>query len=233
MVGLAALIVTGCARTQVQTVGEYGGGAALRRPGRVLVYDFAVSPDEVKLNRGVSTKVAGLLKKRRSPTDDEREVARVVANIVSAHLVQDIQALGLPAQHATAPPPAAGNVLVIEGHFVTVDEGDRMERMVIGFGLGATVVKTQVQVYDETATGRRLVEEFNTTAKGSIKPGMAAVLPVGAAVSGIGTAVVTGAAIAGVTEIPETVKADARRTAKEIAKKLEPLFVQHGWISPR
>jgi hypothetical protein len=49
----ALLGIGSCAPTTVQTEQDYRG-AALPRPDRVIVYDFAVWPDEVTLDRGIS-----------------------------------------------------------------------------------------------------------------------------------------------------------------------------------
>jgi hypothetical protein len=49
--GLLAL--GACAPTTVQTQQDYSG-TALPRPDRVIVYDFAVSPDEVTLDQGLT-----------------------------------------------------------------------------------------------------------------------------------------------------------------------------------
>lgn len=229
---LAAFVIMGCAPTKVQTVSEYGGTKRLPRPTRILVYDFAVSLDDIHLDRAPGAKL-GDLAKGESKTELELKVGRAVANSLSAHLVKEIRALGMPAERAAGvpAPPAAGTALAIEGQFLDIDQGNRLERMVIGLGLGGTEVKTQVQVYDETPTGRRLMEEFDTTAKSSVKPGMAEMLPVGAAVSGVGIAAAMSASVATATEVlGERVEDDARRTAKKIAKNLAQFFTNQGWL---
>ena len=52
----AALVATGCGPTSVQSTSgtAYTG---LPRPDRILVYDFAVTPDEVKLDQGISADI--------------------------------------------------------------------------------------------------------------------------------------------------------------------------------
>ena len=50
---------------------------------------------------------------------------------------------------------------------MSVDEGSRVKRMVVGFGAGASEIRTLVQVYETVDEGRRLVEDFYTTVKGS------------------------------------------------------------------
>jgi hypothetical protein len=50
----------GCAQPRVDTVQSYAG-PQLPRPDRILVHDFAVSSDQVKLDRGVSSRFLSAL----------------------------------------------------------------------------------------------------------------------------------------------------------------------------
>ncbi len=59
-------------------------------------------------------------------------------------------------------PPGLNNILEIRGQFVSLDQGNRTKRNVIGLGAGRSDVQTYVQVYMETPRGYSLVEEFNT-----------------------------------------------------------------------
>ncbi len=147
---MAVLVVSGCAPTQVKTVSEYGG--KLPRPDRIFVYDFAVSPDDVDTGKGVISDLEHLVKKTPR-TKEEKAVGRAVANSLAKHLVKEIQNFGLPAERAAGNPPATGKILEIEGQFLSIDEGNQTERVIIGFGLGRTDVKTNVQVYDVSRPG--------------------------------------------------------------------------------
>jgi hypothetical protein len=155
----------------------------LAQPDRILVYDFAVSADDVSLDRAVGAQLLQHLK-GTSQTEEQLKIGRAMAQTLSAELVAAIQKLGLPAERAGNTPLLTDNTLAIEGQFVSIDEGNRLRRMVIGLGAGATEVKTQVQVYAVTPTNRTLLQEFETTAQSSRKPGMAETMGVGAAVRG-------------------------------------------------
>src|SRR5215472_866860 len=65
--GLLAL--GACAPTNVGTQQDYSG-APLPRPDRVIVYNFAVSPDEVELDQGLS---AELVRSFQSASTTEQE----------------------------------------------------------------------------------------------------------------------------------------------------------------
>jgi hypothetical protein len=228
VIGLMAAFVVACAPTQIKTVSEYSG--KLSRPDRILVYDFATSPDDVDVTKGIIPELENLIKKEPR-TKEEKAVGRAVANALSKELVKEIQNLGLPAERAAGKPPVAGNILEIDGQFLSIDEGNRTERVIIGFGLGRTDVKTNVQVYDATATDRRIVEKFITTAKSGRKPGMAVFVGAGALAGHAAVStLVSGGVSAASEKFSANVEADAKRTANDIAKKLGQFFVEQEWI---
>jgi len=225
---LAVFILIGCAPTQVKTVDDYSG--KLARPDRIFVYDFAASPDDVDTTRGVISELQGLVSKKPR-TKEEKAVGRHVANALAKELVKEIQSFGLSAERAAGTPPSSGNILEIEGQFLSIDEGNRAERVVIGFGLGRTDVKTNVQLYDITTTGRRSVEKFKTDAKSGRKPGMAVFVATGALAGHAAvSALVSGGVSAASEKYAVNVEADASRTAKKNAKRLGDFFIQQGWI---
>lgn len=223
--GLSVLCaLVGC--TSIQTVDEYSGGP-LPRPDRVLVADFAVSPEDVKLDRGISARALAAAK-GTSRTGQEIEIGQKVASTLSQKLVSEIRKLGLDAERAMGTPMPRGNDLVVEGHFLSIDEGNRTERVVIGLGMGRTDVQTEVQVYQSA----RLVEQFEIDAKSGRKPGAAETMGVGAAAGNLAVAAsASGAVAVGSESFSANVEADASRTAKKLAKQLAVFFVRQGWIT--
>jgi hypothetical protein len=223
MIGIA-----GCAQTRGETVYEYGG--PLPRPDRILVYDFSVSPDEVQLDRGIGAKLEGRIE-GMSPTEAERAIGRRVANTLAEHLVREMQALGFVVTGASGDPPTIGNLLTIEGHFLSIDEGNRTERTIIGLGAGRTDVGTVVEV-SHVQDGKRIqMLEFETDAKSGAKPGIAETMGIGAATGRVAASAAAGVVGAGVSGVVgDTVEADAGRTAKEIAKMLKDYFGNRGWL---
>jgi len=205
----------------------------LPRPQLILVYDFATSsPSAVALDRSIGARLLRMAGDEPIVTDEEK-IAQEVARIVTENLVKQINDLGIPAQPGTVgTPPVAGPVLAIEGQFLSVDQGNRAQRMMIGFGAGASEVRTLVQIYETTAEGRRLVEDFYTTVKSSRKPGLGPMAGAGAAA---GRAAETAAMSTGVgvmTARSQTVEGDAKNTADEITKQLKKFFVEQRWINP-
>ena len=231
--GALLLVAAGCAPTSVQTTSMASG--QLPRPNQILVYDFAVTPDEVKLDEGISTQLMQEFQQYQGTprTAQEIKIGHAVANVVAAELVSQIRAYGLPAERALGWPASRGNALTIKGQFTSIDEGNRTERVLIGFGTGRTSVQANVQVYELTREGTRKVESLQADSKSGAKPGMAMMMGVGALAGSVVTSTVVSGSLSAIGEATwETVDADGKRLAKNVAKSLGQFFVTQGWISP-
>jgi hypothetical protein len=202
IIGLFIFVLAGCAPTEVKVLTE--SVAQFPKPDRILVYRFAVSPDEITLDRGISSQIERFINKTPR-TAEEKAVGRRVADIVAKHLVQNIETLGLKAEMAEGEPPKTGNIFEINGQFISVDEGNSAERVIVGFGAGRTEVKTYVQAYDVSGGSRLLAGEFEVDAKSGAAPITA--------------------------KFDADVESDGKRTAERIVKEaLEPFFVSQKWI---
>ena len=226
---LLGLPLAGCAPSTVIVEKEYDG--ALPRPAQVLVYDFAVSPDEVTLDHGL---IAQLRDQgpQVPPRQAELAVGKAAQQALAQALVEQIRGLGLPVARATGDPAANQTVLELRGQFLTIDEGNRTRRVVIGFGAGRSDVQTAVQFYETLPRGRTLIARFTTDAQSGPKPGAAATMGAGAVADHLAESAAVSGGLAVVSEtLSATVAADAKRTAKElVARQLGPFFVAHGWI---
>ena len=225
---LMASIVLGCAQAKTTSRQELTGGKRLPPPSRILVYNFEVPPANVALDTSVGKRVA-----RSSTTQAEqvRKIGELAADSLSRKLVEEIRKLGLPAERAYGAPLPKEWDIIIDGQFLKVAEGHRMARFVIGFGLGASEIRTQVQVYQIGKGSRRLVKQFRTVAKGSKKPGIAVPMAVGGATGNLARGAVIGGGVGVASEIMGGIKADAARSAKEISKVLDGFFMRQGWGS--
>jgi hypothetical protein len=224
-----ALALAGCGTARVQQGTSYYG--ALPRPNEIVVHPFAASPEEVKVNMGISDHL------RRNTsysarTAKELEVGRKLAWATAEELTKRIRAMGLPVRLTREPAPMATGIIVIDGALVSVDEGDEAERQVIGLGTGRTQLNMAVRVYEYMPEGRRLIDAFEVDATGGWKPGAAETAAVGIAMdtnpavlvlSSIGTGMLSEKMSAG---IDATAKHGADRTADVLAR----FFTQHGWI---
>jgi hypothetical protein len=92
-------------------------------------------------------------------------------------------------------------------------------------------INIRSSIYDATATSRRVVEKFTTDAKSGRKPGIAAFVGAGelAGHAAVSTLVSGGVSVAS-EKFSANMEGDAKRTGKEIAKRLGDFFVRQGWI---
>ena len=118
------------------------------------------------------------------------------------------------------------------GQFRSIDQGNRLRRAVVGFGAGASEVKALVQIYETTPAGRRLVQDFSTTAKSARRPGIGPAGAAGAAAGRAARSVVVSGGAAAATAQSQSVEGDATHVADEIAKVLRKFFADQGWIAP-
>jgi Domain of unknown function (DUF4410) len=239
-----ACVVAGCASTTIMERKTYGGNERLPRPRKIVVYDFAATPEDIPSN----DPLAELYEKPERPqTAGEISLGRKLGAEIAGELVRGIRELGLPAREVkTGNQPARGD-LMIRGAFVSIKEGSRIKRVLLGFGAGAGELKTLVEIYEMTAEGPRPLVSEEIRAKGGKMPGMlfavaAAVAtgPAGLAVSPAATAGAAGtvgqaAAVSGGVNVakelgPESLEAAVKRTADEIKEALARIFRKHGWI---
>jgi hypothetical protein len=222
----------GCAKTVVQPKYEQRTAAPALRPGRVFVYDFSVTAADVTENQGL---FQGLYNSALSATtENQREltIGRDVQNQMAEELVAGIRDLGLPAQRATNGTPLPPDAIAVTGLFLNVDEGNRLQRTVIGFGAGGSAVDAQVEVYAPSGSRITKLLEFNTHADSGKMPGAAVTAGVGAAASGGMTAGAAAANVgtSAVKGYRSQVEQMAGRSADQAVAYLSQYFARQGWI---
>lgn len=227
---LCLMILSACARTNVDH--RTTETRRLPKPDLVVVHDFSVSPDQVALDHNIGLRLQEVMGSQTEASERLR-VAREISRIVSQELVKDLQKQGLNVVSASASPAVTGRTLDIEGQFFSIDQGNQRQRMIIGFGLGASEVRVLVQAFEGTGAGngRQLVDDFYITTQSSRRPGLGP----------MGGGAVAGNAVAGlalsstsmlVGARAQTVEADAINLADRISAELGTYFVQQGWTSP-
>jgi hypothetical protein len=226
---LAALaLVAGCTQSssQIETA------SMLPRPQVVVVQDFAVWPGEVQLDPGLSGTIDETLAGNQlSPrTAKEGQVGRQVARALAEKLVVEIRNMGLPAERGIGLPPGVGTGVIVTGQFVSIDQGNRTERLMIGLGAGRSDVRVRAQVFDVAAGRRTLADEIEVDAKSGLQPGMAETMGAGALTGHFVTATLVSGGLQVADEaLATSVVADADRASKGIAKQLASFFAEQGW----
>src|SRR6266542_1337061 len=152
---LAFCFVAACSQTGIRKT-ALTSETNLPRPSRIVVYDFAVSEQEVKEYQGIMRQQPAI----KDPAERERLLAQEVKDALAGELVDGLKSLGFVVERVQRGTRATGNEMVIDGHFLTVDEGNPLHSLVIGFGSGTTYVQTQVQVYQAPAA-RKIMEFTN------------------------------------------------------------------------
>ncbi|MCH8891456.1 MAG: DUF4410 domain-containing protein [Myxococcales bacterium] len=137
--GLTA-VGMGCASAGVTSVVRPSDGSMLQRPGVLLVYDFAVAANDVMID----TLGAQFMSEGEKLTEKE-QTARATANAFSVALVEQLRNDGINAQRAERGDIPPLHALVLKGQFITIDEGSRAKRMVIGFGAGSSELRARAR----------------------------------------------------------------------------------------
>jgi len=230
--GLALLLLAACGHATVETTSIYQG-ASLPRPQLVLVRDFVATPTDVALDSGRLARLRRLVS-GSSDNQQEAAAAQAVVDALSNGLVADIEKMGLAAKRipADAAIPPEVTAALVDGNVLSIDEGNRAKRVVVGFGAGASKVEASVALsYLSAGTDARELARFHASGNSGYAPGMLATGGAGAA-AGAATSV----AVSGGTQVIResngtTVSADAQGISEKIAAQLREIFVKQGWVA--
>jgi hypothetical protein len=224
---VTAVALTGCARTSVSEQQSTAASQDVARPERIIVYDFASTPADLPADSTIAK-----LHQQRTTPQSEKEIAlgRRLGELTAAYLIETLNKQGIATiDGSTGSFPRQGDG-VIRGEFVSIDEGSRAKRMLIGFGAGAAELKTLVETYQVTAAGLVPLGSGQVETAGGQIPGI--LVPVGAGVAA--GAVATSAVVSGSSNVlqeagPESIEGAARRTASEIARIIVEAYEKRGW----
>ncbi len=222
---LVCVFVAACGQTGIRRAALVPE-TNLTRPNRILLYDFAVSEQEVKEYQGIMRQQPTI----KDASERERLLAMDVKDALAEEVIDGLKPLGFIVERVGREAKVSGSDLLIAGHFVTVDEGNPLHRLVIGFGSGASSVQSEVQVYQ--GQDKRKLLDFTTQSDSGIMPGAAPMLGAGAAVQGGVTAgmVVANAAMSGVKTYKSDVARMAAASGDQVARYLSEFFAKQGWI---
>ena len=222
---LLCALVSACGQTGIRRAALVPE-TNLSRPKRILLYDFAVSEEEVKEYQGIMRQQPNI----KDAWERERLLAKGVKDALAEEVVDALTPLGFVVERVGRESRATGSDLMIDGRFLTVDEGNPLSQLVIGFGTGCSTVQSQVQVY-QGKEARKLME-FTTQSDSSKMPGAAPMLGAGAVVQGGVTAgmVVANATVSGVKIYKSDVARMAAASGDQVARYLSEFFAKQGWI---
>jgi hypothetical protein len=196
----------------------------MEEPPLVLVYDFAVDPDDVV----VDLFGAAFLPARASHSESEGR-DEVVANTLAAAMVEKLRGRGIRAERAGARTTPPREAILVKGQFVTVDGDAETTRMTIGLGPDNSTLRVQVQAYQVTENGGlRRIAEREVGGVGilpAVMPSESPTVPPRPASS----AVITGG-LTFVLRSQANVEADAQRLAELFAERAFDFYRRQGWL---
>lgn len=228
VVGLSMLCAASFAATKITDQQEYAGGS-IPRPATIWVYDLAATPSDVPSQSALAEAAAS---QQNSQTDEQIAAGRKVGAAVAADLINDINAMGMTAAHADATTQPQINDLVIQGYLVSVKEGDKKQRIAIGFGKGDAELQVAVEGFRMTDSGLQKLGGGSTDATGSKAPGGAiGALGIIAMHNPLGLIVSTAKKEHDEKTGKAGIEGREKDTADEIAGELKKRFQAQGWIS--
>ena len=243
-----ALVLTGCAGSSVSmptlpTAGGLTAGAtssaaqvegapvAAGPPSQIIVFPFATSTADVQLNQGLGIRLY------RDYTDENQtaeqaQLAHTTAQNICVQVASSLASNGWNAACEPRGTPVTGaNTLIVEGAFTDISQGNRLQRMVIGLGVGASVVDTQVGLYQYSNGNSTPLVTFTTHADSGEMPGAGITGPAGAAAGGAAAAASLGLNLAagGVKSVTSSTAYLTDQSAKQIVSQTTNYFSQQGW----
>ncbi|HTJ95816.1 MAG TPA: DUF4410 domain-containing protein [Pararobbsia sp.] len=116
----------------------------------VYVADFELDAADVKSDDNRVDRARGLVRSLRplggSSSDDPQAHAQRIVSSLSAQLMSDLQKAGFDARHVDGMDPLPANGWLVRGVFLSVDEGNRLKRAVVGFGAGQETIELAVAI---------------------------------------------------------------------------------------
>jgi hypothetical protein len=207
------------AKVNVTPVSVYTGSTPLPKPAKILIYDFAVNPDDVQVDKLQAMRPRHLITGDKKPD----AVAASANKKFQAELVKALAKTGIPVEHAATGTTASDNQMVVQGSFTSLKEGTKAERDTVGMGLGSANVQTNVNVHVKSGQDMVLLSQFSTDMKPGTNTG--SVVPVAA---GLDPAAVV--AKSTVMDRRKTLNAYASKTADATAKEILKSMAAQGWI---
>ncbi len=231
-VGYAAfvLLLAGCAGAKVADQTQAAPLSNVQ-PITIAVYPFTVDPSIVSLNSGIGARMYRSVSGEDTGAE-QLKLATDVAESMCQQVASDLRTKGYAATCWKRGTPIYGdNILILDGQFTTLSEGNRLRRMVIGLGAGATVLDTSVQINQRRDQASRQVLAFTTHADSGKMPGAGITGPAGAVAGGATAAATLGANVAAAGVKTHTSSFDylTEKTSEQIVDAVNQYYSQQGW----
>lgn len=225
---LAAAFLLACGGAKVHTAASTEDASRLAAvsaspPRHIFVQPFSYDPEVVKIEAAPGAKLARVLKGEEGRAK-QIEVGDEVAAAFSKAIAQELRERDLPVAEVIGGVVFTPGSMVLEGEFLSINQGNRLGRLAVGFGAGATALAIKARLVRPGDAGNVLFRELDVAAHGSRKPGITT--PAG--ISGAAGAV-AGTALHAVGSTKGGVEGDAQRSAKKVAEEIERIYIELGW----
>ncbi len=199
---LGTIFLASCASVSVKDAHEISA-TPIKMPEKIFVQKFSMDGAKVEIDK---------------QGKELEEYKQAVVDLLHTRLVDRLPEIAPVEEYKGGPLPTEG--WLIQGKFTWVNHGTKTARVLVGFGLGATKMETEVEVTELDGGKARKFLMLKTTGGSNAEPGLAGSLVTPGA--GVSEAVAGSAAGAAIT-FPE----DALRTAREIRNYLVDYIEDH------
>jgi protein-S-isoprenylcysteine O-methyltransferase Ste14 len=207
-------------KAQVELLHRYEGAEMLPKPTRVVIQDFAYTPPAV-------TDETTSPRHHHHESDAApipEELVQQLRDGFAKTAIGQFKKMNLETDRVSDASVVMGPALVVEGEFNSIVPGSSRKRIIVGFGRGASDVKTHLIISEVVDGQKTVLLDCNIDSKSGKKPG--AIL----STSGTGFAIGVATGHFG-DKMSSTVKADASRMAKLVVKQTKAIMVAQKWTS--
>jgi hypothetical protein len=178
---LAGCLLSGCNTAKVTSERDVSPAPA-DKPAVVYVADFDLDAQNIQHQEGALSGRPGPLGRvsnRLYGTESDPAVrARQLVELMAKSLVRDLSNAGFNAQRLPPGVPMPVEGWLLRGVFTEVQEGNRLQRAMIGLGQGQTDLQVVVNMENLTKGPPKPLYEVSTDATSGNKPGAAPIIAV-------------------------------------------------------
>jgi hypothetical protein len=202
-------------------------------PTEIVIRDFEFLPSSVRENASPLHRAIDLF--RESSAEQRRlEIGHAAAASLSEQTLKQLHKLGLTAVRIPSDSNVSlpDNILLVTGHLIDANEGNRLTRVALGFGAGESYLVTDVHVFRLAHGEQAEVLAFTTQADSGKMPGVLPSIGVGEFFIGPITALSEGKDIAssGLKIYSTQIDYLASETGNQVARYLSQYAAKEGWI---
>jgi hypothetical protein len=189
----------------------------LPKPDRVIIQDFVNNGPVV-----VDERARSHFHKPDSSTIPD-ELVRQLQKSFAKTLIGQIKKMKVEPKSMPDASTVVGPALIVEGEFTSIAPGNARRRIIVGFGRGASDLRTHIIISEVVESQKIVLLECNIDSRSGRQPG--AILTT----SGTGFAAGVATGYFG-DKMSSTVQADASRMAKLVGKEIKAIMVAQRWI---